>query len=109
MQSFSTNDNKEQKLTIKQRLWIKGYLETGNATEAAMQVYNCKERDSAAQIGYENLRKLDFAELLEEAGVSDKILLTVLIASLGGTKLISARNTNQTANELTNNFIDILN
>lgn len=44
-------------MTIKQRLFIKYYVEYGNATEAAMRIYNVKRRETAAQIGYENLRK----------------------------------------------------
>lgn len=63
------------KLTLKQRKWLKLYLELGNATEAAVQSYDCKDRESAAQIGYENLRKLDYADFLEQAGVTDELLI----------------------------------
>ena len=62
----------DKDLTFKQRKWMDEYIECGNATEAAMRVYNCKDRNSAKQIGYENLSKLDYKEFLEEAGVTDK-------------------------------------
>lgn len=44
-------------MTLKQKLFINKYLEYGNATEAAMQVYSTKKRNVAAQIGYENMRR----------------------------------------------------
>jgi len=68
---------KGNKLTIKQRKWIKKYIETGNATEAAMQVYDCKDRESAGTIGSENLQKLAFSELMDEMGLTDIALLNV--------------------------------
>ena len=52
-------------MTIKQRLFVQKYLEFGNATEAAAQVYNVKNRKVAAQIGYENLRKPDIKEAID--------------------------------------------
>lgn len=68
---------KQKGLTLKQRKWIKKYIETGNATEAAMQVYDCKDRDSARALGSENLAKLNFPELMEEMGLTDVALLNI--------------------------------
>lgn len=68
---------KDKKLTIKQRKWIKEYIETGNATEAAMRVYDCKNREVAESIGSENLGKLAFQELMDEMGLTDIALLNV--------------------------------
>ena len=68
---------KKRRLTIKQRKWIKEYIKTGNASAAAMKVYNCKDRESAAVIGSENLTKLNFQELMEEMGLTDVTLLNV--------------------------------
>ena len=79
-----------EELTIKQRKWIKLYLELGNASEAAFQVYDCKDRESAAQIGYENLRKLDYEEFLESAGITDNLLQQKIIEGLDSTKPIGA-------------------
>src|SRR3990167_9911316 len=68
---------KESSLTLKQRKWIKEYIETGNATEAAMRVYDVKDRESANAIGSENLAKLSFPELMEEMGLTDVALLNI--------------------------------
>ncbi len=47
------------KLTNKQRLFIEQYFICGlNATEAAMAVYDCKDRHMARAIGAQNLAKL---------------------------------------------------
>lgn len=81
---------RETNLTLKQHKWLKIYLECGNATEAAMQVYKCKSRNSAANIGYENVRKLDYTEFLEEAGITDKLLQEKILEGLNSTKPISA-------------------
>lgn len=78
-------------LTIKQRKWLKAYITIGNATRAAIQVYDCKDEVSAASIGYENLRKLQIDELLEENGISDQALMQVLKEGLRAVKQISAR------------------
>jgi hypothetical protein len=64
-------------ITLKQRKWIKEYITTGNATEAAMRTYDCKNRDSANAIGSENLAKLSFPELMEEMKLTDIALLNV--------------------------------
>jgi len=96
----------EQALTLKQRKWLKLYLELGNATEAAMQSYDCKDRNSAKQIGYENLAKLDYSDLMEEAGITDKLLQDKIIEGLDANRSISAvRGT--PANGGTMDFIDI--
>jgi phage terminase small subunit len=44
-------------LTPKQRKFTNKYLETGNATEAAMRVYKPKKRATARAIGSENFTK----------------------------------------------------
>src|SRR3990167_4017151 len=85
------NDQKKD-LTLKQRKWLSVYLEKGNATEAAMQSYDCKgDREVAANIGYENLRKLDYTDFMEVAGVTDKLLQEKLLEGLGATKQLGAR------------------
>lgn len=71
-------------LTLKQRKWIKEYIETGNATEAAMRVYDVKDRDSANAIGSENLAKLSMPELMEEMKLTDVALVNMGIE--GATK-----------------------
>lgn len=68
---------KNRDLTLKQRKWIKAYIETGNATEAARKVYDVKDDASAGQIGYENMKKLEMPELMEEMGLTDIALLNI--------------------------------
>lgn len=53
-------------LKIKQEKFAKVYLETGNATEAAMQIYKPKNRATARSIGSENLTKPNIRAYLEE-------------------------------------------
>lgn len=82
--------DKQKDLTFKQRKWISAYIETGNATEAAVQVYNCKDRDSAAVIGHENLRKLNYSDFMEVAGITDHLLQQKIMEGLDSTRTISA-------------------
>lgn len=44
-------------MTLKQQLFVNKYLEMGNGTAAAMEVYNTEKMNVAAEIAYENLRK----------------------------------------------------
>ncbi len=98
---------KEADLTLKQRKWIKIYLECGNATEAAMQVYDVKDRDSANAIGSENLVKLSYQEFLEEAGITDNLLQKKIMEGLDATKTVSAVKTSREAGADSTDFIDV--
>lgn len=80
------------KLTLKQRKWLKEYIDCGNATEAAMRVYACKNRDSANAIGAQNLAKININELLEESGVSDAKLVRTLMEGIDATKPLGRGN-----------------
>jgi len=98
---------KGEKKTLKQRKWLGLYLETGNATEAAMQVYNCKSRNSAKTIGWENITKLDFADFLEESGITDKLLQQKIMEGLDSTRTVSAINTARNAKADSTDFVDV--
>jgi len=76
------------KLTLKQRKWIKEYLDCGNATEAAMRVYNVKNRDSANAIGAQNLEKINIEEILDEHGISNLQIAAALMEGAKATKII---------------------
>lgn len=52
-------------MTLKQQQFINKYLELGNATQAALEVYNTDKSSVAAQIGYENLRKPDVMQAIK--------------------------------------------
>jgi hypothetical protein len=94
-------------LTIKQRKWIRLYIDTGNATEAAMQVYDCKDRDVARSIGSENLAKLDYSAFLEEAGITDKLLQQKIMEGLDATRTVSAIKTSKNATADSTDFVDV--
>lgn len=96
----------EQKLTLKQRKWLKLYLQYGNAKKAALEVYDCTE-ESAGQIGYENLKKLDYTEFLEEAGITDHLLQKKIFEGLEANKTVSAKVTSKDADSQTDDFIDV--
>lgn len=83
--------DEEKKLTLKQRKWLALYIETGNATDSAFKVYDCKDRESAANVGWENVRKLDMSQYMEETGLSTDFLNTKLKEGLDSMKVVSAR------------------
>jgi hypothetical protein len=80
---------KKKKLTLKQRRWLALYLKTGNASAAAMEVYDTTDEHVAESIGSENLRKLELPinKLMDEMGLSNEYLLIVLQENLRATKL----------------------
>lgn len=80
----------QQQLTIKQARFLQIYLETGNATEAAMQAYDVKDRKSAKSIGAENLSKLDLTTILEANGLTDSYISRLLRRAAKAKKVISA-------------------
>jgi hypothetical protein len=74
-------------LTVKQRRFVKHYVESGNGTEAAVLAYDVADRNTARSIGTENLRKPAIqdavADLLDAGGLSDEKLLTIHVYYLG--------------------------
>lgn len=64
-------------MTPKQKAFIKEYISTLNATEAAIRVYDAKDRKSARNIGSENLAKLGepIARVLEQQGLTDEYIV----------------------------------
>lgn len=53
------------RLTQKQKGFVATYLDTGNATEAALQNYDTEDRLTAASIGSENLTKPNILAYIE--------------------------------------------
>ncbi len=72
-----------------------------------MQVYDCKNRGVARTIGWENIVKLDFAEFLEEGGITDKKLKDKLEEGLEATRTVSAVKTFRDATASSTDFIDV--
>lgn len=57
---------KERKLTPKQKKFIKEYLDTNNATEAATRAYKTNNRNTAWNIWCDNLKKPNIKGKLQE-------------------------------------------
>jgi len=75
-------------LTLKERKFLQIWLKLGNSSEAASQVYKCKNRVVAGAIGTQTLAKLRNPVLLlmEKRGLSMGKLLDVLEDGLKATK-----------------------
>jgi phage terminase small subunit len=59
-------------LTLKQRRFVRAYLETGNATESARRAGYAGSDETLAVVGSENLRKPGIAAALEAADLADE-------------------------------------
>lgn len=68
------DEKQKKKLTKKQKKWLRYYIETGSATQAAMKAYHTKNKTNASTMGSYLLKNLKVDELLEEAGVTDAVL-----------------------------------
>lgn len=80
-------EQRKRKFSIKQRRFIKFYLETGNAVQSVMRAYGVRNRSNAASQADELMKRIDFQLLLELAGVSDKELAVKMTDGLNATKL----------------------
>lgn len=81
----------KRNITMKQRNFIKEYVETGNATKSALKIYDTKNYNVAKSIGQENLTKPYLIEeinsLMEGRGITDEKLLEKLEAGLAAVKI----------------------
>lgn len=65
----------KQKLTKKQRGFVKDYVETGNGVVSAMKNYDVKDYNTAAVIASENITKPNIVKAIDEA-LGDSMLAT---------------------------------
>lgn len=79
-------EKRKQKLSFKQRKFLKHYLATGDGTEAAMRAYAVRNRANAGHIATQLLKSLDFSLILEMAGASDSQLAIKTNEGLNATK-----------------------
>ena len=80
------------KRTLRERKFIKAYIEnSGNATEAFLAVNPKTKRENASVYGMRMLEKVSISviELLEEMGATDAFLHNKLFEGLDATKVIS--------------------
>ena len=73
---------KHEPRTIKQRKWVKEYIKTGNATEAARVAYNGITNRTAQQVGFENASKLDITAIFDRAGLTDARIANTLYRAM---------------------------
>lgn len=73
--------------TPKEKAFAREYIKTGNATEAASRVYDTKSRDSARNIGSQNVAKLSFDHFFDEVGLDNSSLSQLLADATKATKL----------------------
>ena len=59
--------SKKERLTPKQKEFVKEYLNTGNGTQSALKVYNTKSENMAAVIAHGNIRKDKIKIAIEKA------------------------------------------
>lgn len=57
----------KKRISLKQKKFVKEYLATGNATEAAARSYDVKSRSVANAVGNENLSKPSIQAMIEAA------------------------------------------
>jgi len=80
------------KRTLRERKFIKAYIEnSGNATEAFLVLSPNAKRETAGELGYRMLKKVDISvsELMEMMGTTDAYLNQKLNEGLEATKTIS--------------------
>lgn len=80
------------KRTLRERKFIKAYIEnSGNATEAYLVLHPEAKRETAGELGYRMLKKVDISidELLEMMGTTDAYLNQKLNEGLEATKVVS--------------------
>jgi phage terminase small subunit len=70
-------------MTLKQKMFIKKYIEfNGNATKAALEVYNVKNRNTAGAVGSRLLRNVKVKEEISRIIEIDKSFLPYIIGEL---------------------------
>lgn len=85
--SEAIDEKQKKKLTKKQKAWLKFYIESGDATGAALRAYRCKNKQVASNMASQLRKALAVDELLEESGVTDIEITLKLKEGLKATKL----------------------
>lgn len=74
--------------TVKEKRWVKKYIEIGSGSEAAKQVYDVTSDDSARAIASQNFQKIDMSSIMDAKGLTDERLVDVLDDGLQAEKVI---------------------
>jgi len=80
------------KLTKKQKGFVKDYVETGNGTQSALKNYNVKDETVASSIATENLRKPLIQNAIKSIAeqIPDELLLQVHLEGLKASRTIKS-------------------
>lgn len=87
-----------RKITKKRKGFAKDYVETGNATEAAVRNFNVKDRDVARRVGSELLTFPDVIEEVDKVqktiaeSLTEPLLAKVHLEGLGATREVWKNN-----------------
>lgn len=68
-----SGETKKKKLYPKEKAFADKYIETGNGTQSALEVYDTEEENVAANIAHQNLRKPKIIDYIESK-LSDEML-----------------------------------
>lgn len=86
-----------KKLTLKQREFAKKAIEYRNSTEAAMQVYNCKNRRVASNLScrmHKNPKiRAELERLLIDSNISEDIVMQRVAEGLNANQVIKFNDT----------------
>ena len=93
-------------MTIKQKLFVRLYLKSLNATEAALAVYRATSRQSAAVIGSRLLRNVNVQREINDALEANGLTLESVIENL--VTIAKATPNKVTANDVLRANIEIL-
>ena len=73
--------------TVKEKKFVQAYIENGgNATQAALKVYDTSSYNSAHVIASENLRKLTFDHYFQAAGLTDEMIARLITSKVFNAK-----------------------
>jgi len=99
-------EKKEISLPLRQRKFLKYYLESGNASISAKKAGYKDIRHSYTILQNPTFRAI-FMHLLDKSGLSDKKIVDKLLELLEAKKIISANITYGDADEKTDDFIEV--
>ncbi len=88
-------------------MFVKEYLKTGNATEAASKVYDVSTRDVARNIGSQNVAKLSIVDIMEKRGLTDEKISDTLVEAMDANKTVRSSDPGVESSAESNDFIDI--
>src|SRR3990167_5576801 len=77
--------------TAKEKAFVREYVKTLNATEAASRVYGVTSRKSATSLGNETLSKLDISVQLDKIGLTDRYIYSGIKEGTKARRTVSAQ------------------